>query len=112
MAEIKSMDMHDGKIEIKLSISNDEYRILKHHMSNLTIFPCEKDTLTYSLTTGKLGNSNRVMLPKKFLESFNIKELDKKVPSNIFVLNGDAYLLIKIKSSKAGIPTFKEDELK
>ncbi len=112
MAEIKGMEMHDEKIELTLSISNDEYRILKHQMSNLTILPSGKDALTYSLTTGKLGNSNRMMIPKKFLESFNIKELDKKVPSNIFVLNDDAYLLIKIKSSKVGIPTFKEEELK
>lgn len=108
MAEIKCIDMHGGKMEIKLSISKDEYRLLKHNMSDLTILPCGKDALIYSLTTGKLGNSNRVMLPKKILESFEIHELDKHVPANIFILNGDALLLMKIKKSKLGIPDFKE----
>lgn len=108
MAEVKSIDMLGGKIEMKLLISSEEYKVLQHHTAEIIVLPSGKDSLTYPLTTGKLGNSNRVMLPKKLLESFSILELDKKVPSNIFILNDDAYLLIKIKSSRFGIPTFKE----
>ena len=108
MAEVKGMDLHDGKIELRLSISKDEYKILQHNTSDIVILPSGKDALTYPLTTGKLGNSNRVMLPKKFLESFQITELDKKVRSNIFALDDDAFLLIKIKHSKLGIPVFEE----
>jgi len=109
MAKIKSMDMQSGNIEITLSISTDEYKILQHNTTNLIVLPNGKDALPYALTTGKLGNSNRVMLPKKILESFSIFELNKKVPSNIFQLGGDSFMLIKIDSSKIGIPRFKED---
>ena len=109
MAEIKNIDVYDGKIDIKLSITKDEYKILKHHTADLVILPCSgKDSLVQKLTTGKLGNSNRIMLPKKLLKSFDIKEMDKKVPSNIFIIDDDAFLLIKIKKSKVGIPKFKE----
>jgi len=103
------MDMQSGKIEITLSISSEEYKILQHNTTGLVVLPSGKDSLPYALTTGKLGNSNRVMLPKKILDSFNIHELDKKVPSNIFQLGGDSFMLIKIDSSKIGIPNFKEE---
>ena len=109
MAEIQNIDICDGKIDIKLSINKEEYRLLKHQMADLIILPCGKDSLVYSLTTGKLGNSNRIMLPKKVLNQFKIGILDKKVPSNIFVMDGDAYLLIKIKKSDMGIPKFSEE---
>lgn len=109
MARIKSMDMRSGKIELTLSISNDEYKILRQNTSSLIILPSGNDSLPYSLTTGKLGNSNRVMLPKKILESFNIFELNKKVPSNIFQVGGESFMLIKIDGSKIGIPKFKEE---
>ncbi len=109
MAEIKTIDMNDNKIELKLIITEEEYKILKHHMTDLIIFPSGSDTLKYMLTTGKLGNSNRVMLPKKVLESFGIRTLEKKVPTNIFLVNDNAYLLIKIKKSEFGIPKFEED---
>ena len=108
MAELKSIDMHDGGIEIRLSINKDEYKILKHHLTDLIIIPCGKEALARELTTGKLGNSNRMMIPKKMLESFKIKELDKKVPSNIFILDGNAFLLAKISRCKLGIPNFAE----
>ena len=108
MAEIKSIRMQDGKVEISLSISRDEYRILNHQTSDLIVFPCGKEELTYMLTTGKLGNSNRIMVPKKYLQSSHVKGLDKKVPSKIFIIDGDAYLLIKIKRSELGMPKFEE----
>jgi len=108
MAEIRNIEMQSGGIEMKLSISAEEYRILEHHLTDLLVVPCGKDTLTHSLTTGKLGNSNRVMLPKKMLEYFKIDVLEKKVSSNIFVLNDSAFLLIKLKESDFGIPKFRE----
>ncbi|VVB59561.1 Uncharacterised protein [uncultured archaeon] len=108
MAEIKSIDMHKEDIEVKLSISKEEYKVLQHHMSDIVILPSGRESLAYSLTTGKLGNSNRVMLPKKMLEAFRIAELDKKVPSNLFTFNGNTFLLIKLKGSEFGIPKFKD----
>ena len=109
MAEIKTIDMNNSKIEVKLSVNQDEYKILKHHMTDIVILPCGSESLTHRLTTGKLGNSNRIMLPKKIMESFGVKSLDKKVPANIFIIDDDAYLLIKIKKSEFGIPRFEEE---
>ncbi len=109
MAEMKGIDMHDGEVEIKLSINRSEYKILKHHMTDIILLPCGKDSLIHHLTTGKLGNSNRIMLPKKIMGQFGIEKMEKKAPSNIFILNGDAFLLIKIKKSELGIPKFKEE---
>ena len=109
MADIKSIDMDGGKIELKLSITAEEYKILKHSMTDLVVLPCGRESLKYLLTTGRLGNSNRIMLPKKMLEMFQISVLDKKVPTNIFIVDDNAYLLIKIKKSEFGIPKFEED---
>ncbi len=108
MAEIKTIDMNNDVIDVKLSISQDEYKLLKHHMTDLVILPCNSESLSHRLTTGKLGNSNRIMLPKKILEYFQVKTLDKKVPANIFIIDDDAYLLIKIKKSEFGIPKFEQ----
>ncbi len=109
MAEIKTIDMSNGAIEVKFSISQGEYKILKHHMTDLIILPKGSEALTCRLTTGKLGNSNRIMLPKKILGSFSINSLDRKVPANIFIIDDDAYLLVKIKKSEFGIPKFGEE---
>ncbi len=109
MAEIKSIDLEGDKVEIKLSIDKGEYKLLKQHTSNLVVLPCGEESLTYRLTTGKLGNSNRIMIPKKLLKAFKIGLLEKKLPANIFSLDGDTYLLIKMKKSKLGIPRFEEE---
>jgi hypothetical protein len=108
MAEIKNIEMVSGGIELNVSISMEEYKILEHHLTDIAVFPCGRESLVYSLTTGKLGNSNRIMLPKKILESFKITTLEKKAPSNIFMLDGSAFLLVKIKESDFGIPKFWE----
>ncbi|MBN2331164.1 MAG: hypothetical protein JXC85_05095 [Candidatus Aenigmarchaeota archaeon] len=109
MADIRSIDMHDNRIDITLTINRTEYKLLKHNMSDILILPCGKDSMIHFLTTGKLGNSNRIMLPKKLLAKYKISTLEKKVPSNIFKVDEDAYLLIKIKKSGLGVPTFKEE---
>ncbi|MCK4714767.1 MAG: hypothetical protein KAT35_04275, partial [Candidatus Aenigmarchaeota archaeon] len=61
-------------------------------------------------TTGKLGNSNRIMMPKKVLQLFKIDELDKKVPAMLFRNAGSVYLLLKLKKSMLGIPLFEGDD--
>jgi len=109
MSEIKSIDVQEGKMDIKLSITQNEYKILQHHTEDILVLPSGRDSLVNSLTTGKLGNSNRIMVPKKLLELHNIRELDKKVPSGVFVVDGDAFLLIKIKKSGLGMPKFGEE---
>lgn len=99
MAMIKSISMGNENIEVNVTVSRREYETLKNSIeSDIIILPSDSESLSYELTTGKLGNSNRVMLPKKFLVQKNIRELEKKVPANIFNVNGDAYLLIKLRS--------------
>ncbi len=109
MAEIRNIDVRKNDIELKLSISREEYKIIQNNTSDLIVLPCNTETLKHSLTTGKLGNSNRIMMPKKVLQLFKIDELDKKIPSTIFTLNSDCFLLSKIKKTSKGIPKFRED---
>lgn len=108
MAEIDSIDIKKGDIRINLKASGKEYELLDNNTSNLLLLPAGQDFLNRPLTTGKLGNSNRIMMPKKVLDKFEIKELDKKVPSRAFKIGDEVFLLIKIKKSTFGIPTFKE----
>ncbi len=109
MAEIRNINVRKNDIELTLSISREEYKIIQNNTRDLIVLPYNTETLRYSLTTGKLGNSNRIMMPKKVLQLFKIKELDKKIPSTIFTLNSDCFLLSKIKKSTKGIPKFRDD---
>lgn len=106
MAEIRNIDIKNDKITVMFSIEKEEYKILQNHTTDIILLPSGAESLPHSLTTGRLGNSNRIMLPKKILETFGISELNKKAPATIFNISGDAFLLIKIKSSKTGIPKF------
>ncbi len=103
MASIRSINMKDYEIIMKAVISEEEQKLLKE-MRNILILPEEFDE---SLTTGKLGNSNRIMLPKKVLKKHSI-ELKGKVPAKIFAVNGRKFLLIKLEELKIGIPQFKD----
>ena len=108
MAEIDSIDIKKDDIVVNLKVSKEEYRLIGNTTSNLLLVPTDLDFLNRPLTTGKLGNSNRVMLPKKILEKFEITELIKKVPARTFNINDEVFLLIKLKKSTFGIPEFKE----
>ena len=109
MAEIRSIDMKNNEIIINLRISRQEYDILKQNTDNLILLPSDRDTLNQTLTTGKLGNSNRLMLPKKLLDKEGVKILHKKVPARMFKTNGEILLLVKLEEFREGIPMFKED---
>ncbi len=109
MAEICSTDIEGSDIMITLRVSNEEYELLKQKTGNLVVIPCGPDDLNQLLTTGRLGNSNRVMLPKRLLERKGVKTLQKKVPARIFKANGEIYLIIKLDDSQLGIPVFEED---
>ena len=106
MASIDSMDMKNDKIIVKLELTKDEYRILDHFTKRLILLPSETSALSEPLTTGKLGNSNRIMLPNKILKRHNITSLIKKAPSHVFEMNDEKFLLIKIQESMIGRPVF------
>lgn len=107
MAEIRSVDMEKSEITINLRVSRKEYDLLNQVTTNLVLLPADSGILDNMLTTGKLGNSNRIMMPKKILKKMNITVLDKKVPAKLFRIGGDVFLLIKLKESKLGIPVFE-----
>lgn len=109
MAEIQSIDVKRDNVIVNLKISKPEYEIINNNTDNLILVPASFSFLTSSLTTGKLGNSNRVMLPKKILDKFDIKNLDKKVPARAFQIGDEIFLLIKLKKSSFGIPVFKDE---
>ncbi len=106
MAEICSIKMDDGNILVNLHISKSEYDLLGNYTRDLLLLPTHMDFLNRQLTTGKLGNSNRIMLPKKILKKFEIVKLEKKIASKTFRVNDEIYLLIKLKKSTIGIPDF------
>ncbi len=108
MAEIDSIDIKRSKIMVNLKISRDEYELLGNSTSDLLLLPANPEFLNRPLTTGKLGNSNRIMLPKKILERFDIKILEKKAPARAFGVHDEIYLLIRLRKSGLGIPKFKE----
>ena len=110
MANIESIDMKNSKILIRLELSKDEYRLLDQSTRNLLLLPTERSILKEELTTGKLGNSNRIMLPNKLLHMHNVTRLFKKAPSQIFGLDDEKFLLIKIQESIVGKPVFGEKE--
>ena len=109
MAKIQSIDLKDDGILVILKISEKEYELFKPKSREFLIIPTDENALDETLTTGKLGNSNRIMLPNKILKKYGIKKLIKKVSSKIFDSNGDKFLVIKLEKSKVGIPVFKED---
>lgn len=110
MAEIQSIDVKRNHVFVNLKISKDEYELINNATSDLLLLPTDQHFLTHSLTTGKLGNSNRIMMPKKILEKFEIKDLEKKVPAKTFKLDDDIFLFIRLKKSNFGIPVFKDVE--
>jgi hypothetical protein len=110
MAEIQSINVKKKDIVVNLKISKTEYDLLGNVTSDLILIPNNPNFMNHLLTTGKLGNSNRIMLPKKILEKFEVKILEKKVPAKTFKVNDEIFLLIKLRKSSFGIPVFKEVE--
>ena len=100
MANIESVNVKDDKIILNLNISKKEYELLKQTTKNLALLSTDPVILEERLTTGKLGNSNRIMLPKKILKKHKILELQKKVEAKVFEKDKIKLLLIKIEESK------------
>lgn len=104
MAELKSIDMDAGKISVRLAITAEEYGIIRGHNGDFIVLPCGKGSHTHELTTGKLGHSNRIMVPKKMMKRFKVPGMNKKVPAGLFRVHDDTYLLVKINKSEIGLP--------
>lgn len=107
MAEVQSIDMKGREIVVNLKISQQEYKSLQQTTKDLLLVPTSSAILNELLTTGKLGNSNRIMMPNKILKRHNIPHLLKKVHAKIFDLDEEQFLVIKLKESKTGVPIFE-----
>ena len=103
MALIRSVNMENGEIILSLSITDEEYKLISNNKEVIVT----SNKFGENLTTGKLGNSNRIMLPKKILKKHDI-ELRGKVPASIFESKGKKFLIIKLEEKKIGVPEFKE----
>lgn len=107
MAELEKIEKKNNEIFVTLKISKEEHNILKNETNDLVVLPTNVNVLNEALTTGKLGNSNRIMLPKKMLKRSDIKSLEKRVRSKIFNIDEGGYLLIKIKGSEEKKPVLR-----
>ncbi|MCD6522572.1 MAG: hypothetical protein J7K68_02400 [Candidatus Diapherotrites archaeon] len=108
MALIKSIDMRPDGIFLEVKVSKSEYRYLALHNKHVVVLPMGKEMFNEELTVGKLGNSNRVMLPKRFLKKNDIKTLPKKAPATIVSIGNNKYLIVGLVSEQKGIPIFEE----
>jgi hypothetical protein len=109
MADLKVCDVCASKAEVTLNVSAAEYRLLKLSEDDLLLLPVGEDVLSEELTTGRLGNGNRIMLPNKVLKKHGMESLSKKLKSMIFEVEGSRYLLCKLKEKKPGVPVFREE---
>jgi hypothetical protein len=100
------MDMKNDKVLVRLELSREEYKSLNQSTRSLLLLPTQADDLCEPLTTGKLGNSNRIMLPNKVLHKYNVTNVLKKAPSRVFDMGGEKFLLIKLQESMVGRPIF------
>ena len=110
MADIRNIAMENDEILVNLRVSREEHELLKQNTENILLIPSGQDTFDHTLTTGRLGNSNRIMMPKRILERGGVSTLEKKVPAMLFRNAGSVYLLLKLKKSMLGIPLFEGDD--
>lgn len=108
MAIIRSVDIHDQEVVAHLKLSPKEYKQLNQNTVDLLLLPSCATALKLELTTGKLGNGNRIMIPNRLLKEHNMSVMSKKVPAQVFDLDNDKFLLIKLKDSQPGVPIFPE----
>lgn len=108
MASIKYIDFNSEGVAITLNATEEEYKMLRTFTNNLVVLPTEDEAMELKLTTGKLGNGNRIMVPNKLLKRHQISALRKKCPAKIFDVNREKYLLIKLEKSEL-IPEFEKE---
>ena len=109
MATLKGVELENSGFKVSFHISKKEYKLFKHGNKHFLMVPL--DSLNDKLTIGTLGNSYRLMLPKKFLKAHDIPEteLPKKADASVFNIGDEKFLTVRILHSKMGIPKFESD---
>jgi len=100
MSGIDSIKFKEDGIYLTLRISKEEYEFLRQATSDLLVIPTDSKSLDKPLTTGKLGNSSRLMLPKKVLDGLEVGTIEKKVPGKVFMVGGSTYILARLHQNK------------
>lgn len=110
MANIVSMDVKDRNIFVELKIVEEEYKLLQSASFDILLVPTDPGLFSHTLTTGTLGNSYRIMLPKKIMKKFNIQNVIRHAPCSILDFNNSKYLVLKLEDKQLGVPKFAEEK--
>ncbi len=111
MAQLKKVDIKGNSHYAEFKLSNEEFSSLQN-VKNVLIVPLHPKSFNEELTTGKLGTSFRIMLPKRTLERYNITELPKKALSKFFKIGKQNFLISCLNKSPLNIPRFMEERKK
>lgn len=108
MSFLRKIELEKDDVFITLKLTKKERELITPNMKEFIVLPT--DSLNKILTTGKLGNGNRIMIPNGFLKSHDIDVLKKKVQSIIIDLGDKKFLLIELENKGVGRPVFNEDD--
>jgi len=111
MAQLKNVTIKGNTHYAEFKLSGEEYSSLEE-VKNVLIIPLHPKTFKEELTTGRLGTSFRLMLPKRTLERYNITELPKKSLSKFFKIGEQNFLIACLNKSPLNIPKFMEEKKK
>lgn len=105
MSILRKVELGDD-ILVTLKMTKKEYDAIGPDVHDLLVFPA--NGFNRILTTGTLGNGNRIMVPGKYLKNNNIHSLKKNVRSSIANLGDRKFLIIELVRKGSGVPVFGE----
>jgi len=100
MSEMSSIKFKEDGIYLTLKISKEEYELLGNETADILVVPAGVKSMNKVLTTGKLGNSTRLMLPKKAMDTLGLKVPDKKVLGKLFRIKEGVYIVVRLAGAK------------
>ena len=107
MGLLQKVEFEGKDVLIMVRLTQAEYNAISSDPRELLVLPTKWHE--GSLTTGRLGNGNRIMIPNKLLRSYNIDVLKKNVKHRIVDSGEKKYLVIELES-RIGIPVFTGDD--
>jgi len=109
MTRILNVDLSMGRKVVQLELSDAEYELIAPQTDNLLLLPTDLVHMPEKLSTGDLGNSNRIMVPHGLLRRYDVPPLRElgKVRGAIFKTAMGTYLLADLTSHRAGVPRFE-----
>jgi hypothetical protein len=108
MANLRNISFRGDEIEIVLGVSKEEYEALAANGRECLVLPVRGDSMQETLTSGKLGTGNRIMVPNKLLAKHSVEKLKKKLPARLFDFEEGKFILIRLEGPKL-VPKFEED---